>query len=342
MKKTVVCQMTLGRTRVSGYTLYNSDSLAFEEFTPLEVKRLIRAEGVNGLMLTKTGEIELDEEGFNQRNLPVKSGVGKFRLLREGTDTAATPYYALTKVADTPEGLVYELVNNISARLPVKEKLVRALYTLNKLSGCWINDATGMIRFADGVEFIDMTKEDTDKEDDSGTGGDDALGGDPAESSGTVGAADSHISDADSGTAGTVDEADLQEAGNHDHRDHGEGSTTDTAEPAGDTVSEGGLSNPDSIFPAVVAVPAEVVEKLDELLADTSNEPATDSEQTEPEPTMEKVEQVPQDEQAPSSLSEPEISGADTNGKVEPEQKAKPENSNSKKAKQKKSKAKTK
>lgn len=154
MKKTVVCQMALGRTRVSCYTLYNPDSLAFEEFTPLEVKRLIRTEGVNGLVLTKAGEIELDEEGFNQRNLPVKSGVGKFRLLREGIDTAATPYYALTKVADTPDGLVYELVNNISARLPVKEKLVRALYTLNKLSGCWINDATGMIRFADGVEFM--------------------------------------------------------------------------------------------------------------------------------------------------------------------------------------------
>lgn len=112
MKKTVVCQMALGRTRVSCYTLYNPDSLAFEEFTPLEVKRLIRTEGVNGLVLTKAGEIELDEEGFNQRNLPVKSGVGKFRLLREGIDTAATPYYALTKVADTPDGLVYwELLN---------------------------------------------------------------------------------------------------------------------------------------------------------------------------------------------------------------------------------------
>ena len=43
---------------------------------------------------------------------------------------------------------------------------------------------------------IDMTKEDTDKEDDGGTGGDDAPGGDQAESGGTVGAADSHISSA--------------------------------------------------------------------------------------------------------------------------------------------------
>ena len=57
---------------------------------------------------------------------------------------------------------------------------------------------------------------------------------------------------------------------------------------------------------------------------------------------MGKVEQVPQDEQTHSSLSEPEISGADTNNKVKPEPDANPEGSSSKKVKQKKSKAKTK
>ena len=189
---------------------------------------------------------------------------------------------------------------------------------------------------------IDMTKEDTDKEDDSETGGNDASGGDQAESGGTVGAADSHISDADSGTAGIADEMSVQKAGRPDHRDHGEGSTTDTAEPAGDTVLEGGLSNLDSIFPAVVAVPAEVVNRLDELLADTTGEPATDNEQTEPVQSMEKVEQVIWDEQPTSSLSEAGISGADTNDKVKPEPDANPESSSSKKPKQKKSKAKTK
>ena len=147
-------------------------------------------------------------------------------------------------------------------------------------------------------------EENTAKEEDGGTGGNDAPGGDQAESGGTVGAADSHISDADSGTAGIADEMSVQKDGSPDHRDHGEGSTTDTAEPAGDTVPEGGLSNPDSIFPAVAAVPAEVVDRLDELLADTTGEPATDSKQAEPQPTMGKVEQVIWDEQPTSSLSE--------------------------------------
>ena len=109
---------------------------------------------------------------------------------------------------------------------------------------------------------INMTKEDTDKEDDGGSGGNDAPGGDQAESGGTVGAADSHISDADSGTAGIADEMSVQKEGSPDHRDHGEGSTTDTAEPAGDTVPEGVLSNPNSISPALVAVPSEVVDHI--------------------------------------------------------------------------------
>ena len=151
-----------------------------------------------------------------------------------------------------------------------------------------------------------------------------------------------YFSDADSGTAGIADEMSVQKAGRPDHRDHGEGSTTDTAEPAGDTVPEGGLSNPDSIFPAVAAVPAEVVDRLDELFTDTTDEPATDSKQAEPQPATGKVEQVIWDEQPTSSLSEAGISGADTNDKVKPEPDANPEGSNSKKVKQKKSKAKTK
>lgn len=151
-----------------------------------------------------------------------------------------------------------------------------------------------------------------------------------------------HFSDADSGTADIADEMFVQKAGRPDHRDHGEGSTTDTAEPAGDTVPEGGLSNPNSIFPAVVAVPAEVVDRLDELFTDTTDEPATDSKQAEPQPATGKVEQVIWDEQPTSSLSEAGISGADTNDKVKPEPDANPEGSNSKKVKQKKSRAKTK
>ena len=159
VRKTVVCQLALGRTRVSGYTLYDHDSMAFEETTPRDVKRLIKDGVVNGLRLDKQGEILLDEKGFNCKNLLVKSGVGNYRPLVPSVGMLGHGMFALTKVACTDEGLVYEIVSNECARLPITEQKLRALYSIGCLCGCWINDASGMIEFANGVEMIDMTTE---------------------------------------------------------------------------------------------------------------------------------------------------------------------------------------
>lgn len=159
MQKTVVCQLALGRTRVSGYTLYDHDSMAFEETTPRDVKRLIKEGVVNGLRLNKQGEILLDEKGFNCKNLLVKSGVGNYRPLVPSVDMLGHGMFALTKVACTDDGLVYEIVSNECARLPITEQKLRALYSVGCLCGCWINDDTGMIEFAKGVEMLDMTTE---------------------------------------------------------------------------------------------------------------------------------------------------------------------------------------
>lgn len=330
MKKTVVCQMTLGRTRVSGYTLYDPESLAFEEFTPLEVKRLIKKEGVNGLILTKDGEIELDEVGFNQRNLPVKSGVGKFRLLKEGKDSSDILLYALTKVADTPEGLVYEIVNNISARLPVKEKLVKALYTLNKLSGCWVNEATGMIRFADGVEFIDMTNDDEDKEEPNGSRNADDTVGNETDAAGTVRDAGDSIFGADGDPADAVTPCAEQEAGIFDRGDTGESAVPLSAEPTVETEPDA------SVDPAAV-----ILDTLDSLLPTSDDEPA---EIVDTLPKLDKVEQFNQGEA--SDTHDPNTLVSDvpytvpnttaTTTKLESSNSKKP--NNSKKNKQKKSK----
>lgn len=157
MKKTVTCQLALGMTRVSGYTLYDHESMSFEETTPREVKRLIREGAVNGLILDETDEIQLDEEGFNCKNILVKSGVGNYRSLKSGILAGGSSWYALTKVADTDDGLIYEVVNNLCARLPLEERMIKSLYNLGSLVGCWVNNDTGMITFATGVEFVDMT-----------------------------------------------------------------------------------------------------------------------------------------------------------------------------------------
>lgn len=159
MKKTVVCQLALGYTRVSGYTLYDHESMAFEETTPRDVKYLIKSGVVNGLILDKEGNILPDEKGFNCKNLIVKSGVGNYRLLYPVSGMVNHGMYALTKVADTDDGLVYEVVSHQCARLPITESKLRALYQLGCLCGCWIKEGSGMIEFAKGVEFVDMTSE---------------------------------------------------------------------------------------------------------------------------------------------------------------------------------------
>ena len=159
MRKTVVCQLALGMTRVSGYTLYDHESMAFEETTPRDVKALIRQGVVNGLVLDKENNIQLDEAGFNCKNLLVKSGVGNYRPMKPCSGLASRGTYALTKVADTDDGLVYEVVSHMCARIPVTEQKIRALYQLGCLYGCWIDEKTGMIEFAKGVEMVDMTSE---------------------------------------------------------------------------------------------------------------------------------------------------------------------------------------
>mgnify|MGYP004537258689 CR=1 FL=1 len=159
MRKTVVCQLALGMTRVSGYTLYDHESMAFEETTPRDVKALIRQGIVNGLVLDKENNIQLDEAGFNCKNLLVKSGVGNYRPMKPCSGLASKGTYALTKVADTDDGMVYEVVSHMCARIPVTEQKIRALYQLGCLYGCWIDENTNMIEFAKGVEMVDMTSE---------------------------------------------------------------------------------------------------------------------------------------------------------------------------------------
>ena len=125
MRKTVVCQLALGMTRVSGYTLYDHESMAFEETTPRDVKALIRQGVVNGLVLDKENNIQLDEAGFNCKNLLVKSGVGNYRPMKPCSGLASRGTYALTKVADTDDGLVYEVVSHMKMSHKVLREILR-------------------------------------------------------------------------------------------------------------------------------------------------------------------------------------------------------------------------
>ena len=156
--KTVTCQLNLGKTRVAGYVLYDHRSMAFEETTPRDVKHLIKEKQLNGLKLDENEEIVLDGDGFNQQNIIIKSGVGNYHPMHDNLGVSLNEMFALTKIADTDTGMVYEVVTSRCARLPITEEKLRSLYELNCLTGCWITKE-GNIRIADGVDMIDMTSE---------------------------------------------------------------------------------------------------------------------------------------------------------------------------------------
>ena len=136
--KTVICRLDLGYTRVAGYTLYDDVTEEFHETTPREVKELIRKNQVNGLKLVDGG-IVLDEEGFNQRNLMIKSAVGKYRPLYD-TDSLVTRMYAVLDVVDNGGELMYEVITNYCGRKLMTEEFVRTLSSIGYVAGIKITD----------------------------------------------------------------------------------------------------------------------------------------------------------------------------------------------------------
>ncbi len=136
--KTVICRLDLGYTRIAGYTLYDDVTEEFHETTPREVKELIKKDQVNGLKLVND-EIVLDTEGFNQRNLMIKSAVGKYRPLHE-TDSLVTRMYAVLDVVDNGGELMYEVITNYCGRKLMTEEFVRTLSSIGYVAGAIITD----------------------------------------------------------------------------------------------------------------------------------------------------------------------------------------------------------
>ena len=136
--KTVICRLDLGYTRIAGYTLYDDLTEEFHETTPRDVKELIRKNQVNGLKLFEN-EIVIDTEGFNQRNLMIKSAVGKYRPLN-ATDSLVTRMYAVLDVVDCGGELKYEVITNYCGRKLMTEEFIRTLNKMGYVAGAIITD----------------------------------------------------------------------------------------------------------------------------------------------------------------------------------------------------------
>ena len=154
-KKTVICRIDLGMTRIAGYTLYDSDSKEFQETTPGEVKKLVSRGEVNGLKLVD-GQIGLDTEGFNTRNLMVKSGVGKYRPLYP-TSSIVNCMYAVVRVINVNDEFdIYEIISNKCGRRDIYYSELKILMKMGNVSGVRL-DANGDIEVCQGVKIEDNT-----------------------------------------------------------------------------------------------------------------------------------------------------------------------------------------
>lgn len=131
--KTVIGRIDLGQTRTAGYTIYDEATKEFQEKTPKEVIMLIKNNELNGLKLVNN-KIELDTDGFNMKNLMIKSGVGKFRKMYE-EDTIINCMYAIVRVIRYDDDNVYEIINNRCARIKINENRVKMLYEIGYVAG---------------------------------------------------------------------------------------------------------------------------------------------------------------------------------------------------------------
>lgn len=138
-KKTVISRIDLGKTRIVGYTVYDSYTKEFMELTPSETKHFINNGGIAGLMLDEQNEVQLDLQ-FN-RNIMIKSGVGNYtpmNLLRfnlsienKNMDTL----YAVVKVVVTDTGREFELISNKCARFNVPESCISGINDIAEIAG---------------------------------------------------------------------------------------------------------------------------------------------------------------------------------------------------------------
>ncbi len=147
--KTIVCRLDLGFTRIAGYTLFDSETKEFQETTPRETEKLVKAKCVNGLVFDKNGLLVPDAEGWNLPNMKIKSGVGNYRDYNPENARGDTIYNVVGLVETNEHGKVYEIINNRCARLMLTEDQLLHLADFAWVGGIYI--ANENVEIYDGV-----------------------------------------------------------------------------------------------------------------------------------------------------------------------------------------------
>lgn len=154
-----VSVMMLGYTRLSGLVAFNSETKEFEEITPAVARNMIEHKQIKGVKWKNNddgGEFIVDTEGFNQKDIPIKTAVGKFRSMvnDNGTGLASNSMYTVVRVLETDyRGRLYEVVSNKCARVKIAEENLIELAKITNVAGVIIED--NHVEVCDGVEFED-------------------------------------------------------------------------------------------------------------------------------------------------------------------------------------------
>ena len=156
--KTVACRIDLGYTRIAGYTLFDLETLEFQETTPKEVVDLMKSGKVNGLTFDDKGEIVPDIERWNLNDMMIKSGVGNYRHLHSEGTKGSTIYSVVRAIDIDGVGRFYEVINNRCSRIVFKEEQLIFLSQLALVGGIKVNQETEEIELCEGVKVENQSK----------------------------------------------------------------------------------------------------------------------------------------------------------------------------------------
>lgn len=152
---TVIFEERLGRRR-EGWAVYLNKSQDFTWYSDKQIKaRLAIGERVNGVTVTESGEVVMDETFTT--GLLAKTGLATFTPIKEDEDSGVAKYFAVTRVIKGGKaGDRYELVSNRFKLEVVDGDRLKALLSLISVGGARM-DEKGKVVIHERVEVEQAT-----------------------------------------------------------------------------------------------------------------------------------------------------------------------------------------
>lgn len=149
-RATVVYEDKLGKRRC-GWCCYLPKSRDFTFWSDKQIKDLLKSgESVNGLCLSDSGEIQMDESFTT--GLLSKAGLATFTPIKSDGETLSNKYYAVVRAIKNKTNTTYELVTNRCGLELVSEAKLKALLTLINVGGVSIDKGHVVVHPAVEVE----------------------------------------------------------------------------------------------------------------------------------------------------------------------------------------------